>query len=161
MQQLATSHLPDLVYKLEPFDKLSSRELYAILQLRSEVFVVEQNCAYQDLDDLDPDCLHFSIWGNQVLLAYARLLPPGLDFTDSSAIGRVITKASVRGKGVGKDLMLKAIHHCETLWPGSDIKLHAQTYLLQFYRNFGFTGYGEEFLEDGLPHFFMRRPGAK
>jgi len=145
-------------YTLCSFDELSNTQLYEILKLRSEVFVVEQNCVYQDLDGLDHSSLHMCHWDGKTLLAYTRLLAPGTDFEDASAIGRIITSPSVRRKGYGRPIVLKSIEECESRWPASPIKLHAQTYLLDFYGAFGFKPYGKEFLEDGLPHYFMERP---
>ena len=143
---------------LQSFDELSVGELYAVLQLRAAVFVVEQECAYQDLDGLDQASLHFGLWSDAgALLAYTRLLPPGLDFADSAAIGRVISAPTVRRTGLGRRHFAASIKLCERLWPGAAIRLHAQSYLLDFYAGFGFVAYGEEFLEDGLPHRYMVR----
>jgi len=147
-------------YTINSFFELESTRLYEILRLRSEVFVVEQNCVYQDLDGLDQASLHVCEWQNDKLLAYSRLLAPGVDFDDASAIGRIITCPSVRRKGHGRPLIEWSIKACEERWPSVSIKLHAQTYLLEFYATFGFERYGEEFLEDGLPHCFMERPAS-
>ena len=143
--------------RLLRFDELSVTDLYALLRLRAEVFVVEQDCAYQDIDGLDGESLHLLYTFGDDLVAYARVLPPGLDFADASAIGRVVTAPAYRRRGLGRPLMREAVACCERLHPGHPIKLHAQTYLLAFYREFGFEPYGEEFLEDGLPHYFMER----
>lgn len=144
-------------YQLRSFSELSANQLYEILRLRSEVFVVEQDCVYQDLDGLDQASLHLCEWHGSDLLAYTRLLAPGVDFKDASAIGRIITSPSVRRNGHGRPIVAESIKICEEQWPSFPIKLHAQTYLLKFYREFGFEPYGDEFLEDGLPHFFMER----
>jgi len=146
------------MYTLSSFEELSNLQLYEILKLRSEVFVVEQECAYQDLDGLDQSSLHLCQWDGIKLLAYTRLLSPGMDFEDASAIGRIITSPSVRRKGFGRPIIERSIEECEKRWPRTPIKIHAQTYLLDFYREFGFKPYGEEFLEDGLPHYFMEKP---
>ncbi len=145
-------------YQLSSFAELSTSQLYEILKLRSEVFVVEQDCVYQDMDGLDQSSLHLCQWQDSELLAYTRLLAPGLDFDDACAIGRIITSPKVRRKGYGRPILHESIRICEQRWPSTPIKLHAQTYLLDFYREFGFSTYGDEFLEDGIPHFFMERP---
>jgi len=144
-------------YKLSSFKELNTTQLYEILRLRSEVFVVEQDCVYQDMDGLDLNSLHLCEWQGGKLLAYTRLLAPKVDFDDASAIGRIITCPSVRRKGHGRPIIQESISTCERLWPSFPIKLHAQTYLLGLYGEFGFKPYGEEFLEDGLPHYFMER----
>ena len=145
-------------YTLSSFEELSTDQLYQILKLRSEVFVVEQNCAYQDIDNLDQASLHLCAWKGKRLLAYTRLLAPGVDFEDASAIGRIVTSPAVRRKGFGRPIIERSIAECQSRWPTAPIKIHAQSYLLKFYEEFGFKPYGEEFLEDGLPHFFMERP---
>ncbi len=144
-------------YTLSSFAALSTSQLYEILRLRSEVFVVEQDCVYQDMDGLDQASLHVCEWNGGKLLAYTRLLAPGVDFEGASAIGRIITCPSVRRKGHGRPIIQESIAECLRRWPTAPIKLHAQTYLLAFYEEFGFKAYGEEFLEDGLPHHFMER----
>lgn len=113
---------------------------------------------YQDLDGLDHSSLHLCEWQGSDLLAYTRLLAPGLDFNDASAIGRIITSPKVRRNGHGRPIIMESIKICNQRWPSSPIKIHAQTYLLEFYQEFGFSTYGEEFLEDGIPHYFMERP---
>lgn len=145
-------------YAIHSFSELSTGQLYEILRLRSEVFVVEQDCVYQDMDGLDQSSLHVCEWKKDRLIAYTRLLAPSVDFEDASAIGRIITCPSVRRKGHGRPIIERSIKACEARWPSYPIKIHAQTYLLDFYETFGFVAYGEEFLEDGLPHRFMERP---
>ena len=143
-------------YRLSSFEQLTTAELYAVLALRAEVFVVEQACAYQDLDGLDQAAIHLTQYVGDALTGYTRLLAPGTDFEHACAIGRVVTAPTHRRRGYGRPLMRASIAECHRRWPGSDIDIHAQTYLLSFYRGFGFRPYGEEFLEDGLPHHFMR-----
>ena len=138
------------------FDRLTVRRLYEALRLRSAVFVVEQDCAYQDLDGLDESALHVLTSDARGLVAYTRLLPPGTAHRDACAIGRVITAASARGEGLGRDVMQRSVRECRARWPGRDIVIHAQAYLTRFYRGFGFVAEGPEFLEDGLPHVRMR-----
>lgn len=141
------------------FHKLSLEQLYRALALRQEVFVVEQTCYYQDADGKDPDCWHLlGLNGDNKLVAYARILPKGIAYSEYPAIGRIITAASVRGKGVGRELVANAIEACETLCGKGPIKIGAQAYLEKFYQSFGFEVVGEPYLEDGIPHLHMIRP---
>ncbi|MFA9392037.1 MAG: GNAT family N-acetyltransferase [Prolixibacteraceae bacterium] len=141
---------------LKTFDELSNAELYELLKLRSEIFVVEQNCVYLDLDDFDQEALHLFIKENTHIIAYVRLLQPGSRFKEAS-IGRVVTKSAFRNKGVSRSLMLAAIEHIEKKWELPVIKLSAQSYLCSFYESLGFKIVTEEYLEDGIPHFGMKR----
>ena len=129
-------------------------ELYDILQLRSEIFVVEQNCIYNDLDGLDKDAVHLLYKKEEEIVAYARLLKPGTRFTDFS-IGRVVVKESERGKGLGIELMEAAKNFIINEWGAVKIKISAQSYLQKFYENLGFEIVTEMYLEDGIPHFGM------
>lgn len=139
------------------FSELSPAELYAMLRLRSEVFVVEQNCVYPDTDNKDIACHHLFIWEDDVLVAGARLLPPGLSFPEMS-IGRVVTSPSARRKGWGKILMENAIKACGELFGEGPIHIGAQLYLQKFYESFGFKVIGDIYLEDNIPHIGMIRP---
>jgi ElaA protein len=139
-----------------PFHQLSPQELYDILQLRQEVFVVEQNCPYLDCDDKDQASWH--LMGRNTagdLLCYTRLLPKGLAYADYTSIGRVASSQKARGTGAGKILMQKSIEMCFHLFGNQAIKIGAQSYLLRFYEGFGFRSTGEEYLEDGIPHTKM------
>ncbi len=144
--------------KIKSFEELSTSELYQILKLRVDVFIVEQACAYADLDDLDQgkDVVHIIIYQNDddnaQLLAYARCLPPEMVFNDSAAIGRVLVAQKGRGKGFANKLMLAAIQQCQLHWPDKTIKISAQTYLNDFYKGLGFTVISEPYLEDGIEH---------
>lgn len=140
------------IYK--PFNELTTIELYAILQLRSEVFVVEQNCVYQDIDGKDTKSTHLMAWHNDKLVAYTRLVPPGVSFTEAS-IGRVITSPFYRGLGIGITLLEKSIAHILVTYDTNKIRIGAQLYLKKFYEGFGFVAEGDEFLEDGIPHIEM------
>lgn len=142
-------------FRFKHFDELTTLELYKILQLRSEVFVVEQNCIYQDIDDKDTMGYHLTCFENEELLAYARMLKPGISYADYSSIGRVCTKQTHRQLGSGKELMRQAIQHCHELYPDTKIKISAQSYLLKFYTELGFKAIGEEYLEDDIPHRAM------
>ena len=136
------------------FAELSPYELYAILQLRMEVFVVEQQCAYQDADNKDPLCHHLMGWINGKLVAYTRLVPPEISYAESS-IGRVVSSPSIRRTGIGKILMTKSIEALKSLYPGIPIKIGAQLYLKEFYESFSFMQTSEPYLEDGIPHIEM------
>ncbi len=139
---------------LKPFNQLSPDELYAILRLRNEVFVVEQNCVYQDADLKDSKCHHLMIFGDNLLLAYARLVPPGISFTEMS-IGRVVISSKGRGSGNGRILVALAIEKCREIFGPGSIKIGAQAYLRKFYGSFGFQETGEIYDEDGIPHIDM------
>lgn len=138
------------------FDQLINTEVYRILQLRSAVFVVEQDCVYQDIDDADLQAIHQLIWKEDQLIAYTRILPPGSYFEQLS-IGRILTASSVRGQKLGHLLMKEAIAYCEEQYLHQPIKLSAQEYLIEFYRSHGFESIGKGYLEDGIPHIAMIR----
>jgi ElaA protein len=142
------------------FAELRPEELYAALQLREAVFVVEQNCAYPDADGRDPDAWHLLGWlrdkAGQSLVAYARVFPPGVRYVEGS-IGRVATARQVRGRGFGKALMAEALRRLETLAPRQPVKLAAQRYLEDFYSSFGFRTISAPYEEDGITHVDMIR----
>jgi len=136
------------------FNELSIKELYNLLQLRSEVFVVEQNCVYQDLDGEDEQALHILGYKNDQLVAYTRVFKPGNYFKEAS-IGRVVVVKSEREHKYGYDIMYASIAAVKEYYKTSTIKISAQVYLKNFYRNLGFKDIGEEYLEDGIPHLAM------
>jgi ElaA protein len=138
-----------------PFYELSQDQLYAILQLRQEVFVVEQNCPYLDADDKDQQSLHMMGFEQGKLVAYARLLPKGLSYQQYASIGRVITSQLVRGRGLGKILMTTSVEKLFEYWGKQSIKISAQSHLVPFYNDIGFVSTAEEYLEDGIPHTGM------
>ena len=138
------------------FNELSVQELYAILRLRSEVFVVEQNCVFQDMDNKDQSCYHLMGWENNVLVAYTRLVPPGISY-EMASIGRVITSQSARGSGIGKLLMEKSIDEAQGLFGKTPIKIGAQLYLREFYQSLGFVQSSDVYDEDGIDHIEMIR----
>jgi ElaA protein len=148
-------------FKCKKFAELSLTELYDLMALRQEVFVVEQNCPYLDADGKDQDS-HHVLGENEAgeLVAYTRLVPPGLAYEKYPAIGRVVTSPSIRGKGGGKKLMEKSIQYCDELWPGQSIKISAQTYLKKFYEDLGFQQSGGGYLEDDIPHIPMIRENS-
>lgn len=137
------------------FDELSSVELYAIMQLRNEVFVVEQNCVYQDADNKDQPSWHLMGWINNKLIAYTRILPPGVAYAIEPSIGRVVTSPSVRGSGIGRELMKKSIEQLCKLFGNTTIKIGAQIYLLKFYTSLGFQQSSDIYLEDNIEHVEM------
>lgn len=139
-----------------PFDRLTPRQVHDVLQLRQRVFVVEQRCAYLDADGADPKCWHALGVQDGVLVATARLVPPGLKFVEP-AIGRVVTAPEVRRSGVGRQLMVEALAQVRRLWPGQPVRIGAQRYLERFYGSLGFVPVGEPYDEDGIPHVEMLR----
>ena len=143
-------------WSCKKFPDLSADELYAILRLRNEVFIVEQNCPYQDLDNKDQGSHHLMGWKNSKLLAYTRLLPPGLAYPQTS-IGRVVTSPSARLTGLGRELMKVSIEQCKKLFGDGPIRIGAQLYLKSFYASFDFSPSSDTYLEDGIPHIEMIR----
>jgi ElaA protein len=164
---MAEEREEDFTWRCLPWSELDRNTLYALLRLRSEVFVVEQDCAYQDLDDKDEQSLH--CWlersaapaakGGQVL-AYTRLLPAGVSYKGEVSIGRVVTAMDVRRGGWGKALMRRSLDEVHAAWPGVPIRISAQQYLEAFYSDFAFTTQGASYLEDGIPHVAMTRPAG-
>lgn len=141
-----------------PFGELSVPQLYAVLALRSEVFVVEQNCVFLDIDGVDPQTWHLLGTGDDgALKAYARLLPPGIKSPTDAVIGRVVTSPAARSGGMGRALMTEALVHCQRLWPEHAITLHAQARLQRFYGSFGFVQVAQPYMEDGILHIEMRK----
>lgn len=139
------------------FTDLSVDELYEVLRLRQEVFVVEQDCVYQDLDDLDQGAKHFLCRdeSSQALVAYARLIAPGVLYANMPALGRVVVHPEYRKKGFGKKLMKTAIGFSREKFGRLTIRISAQSYLESFYTTLGFIDTGEHYLEDGIPHMAM------
>jgi ElaA protein len=140
----------------KPFAELENTELYAIMQARVAVFIVEQNCLYQDLSGGDAMCWHLYATRAGEIKASARLVPPGLHYPEAS-IGRVLSTQSGRSVGLGRELMTRAIAECERIFGAGPIKIGAQMYLEQFYQGFGFVRVSEPYDEDGIPHIKMRR----
>jgi ElaA protein len=139
------------------FSSLNSDQLYGLLQLRSEVFVVEQDCVYQDIDGKDQKALHVlgTVEGN--IVAYTRIFKPG-DYLEKAAIGRVVVASDFRKRDFGQVIMQASIAAVENHFNTTAIGLSAQTYLLNFYNDLGFSALGETYLEDGIPHIYMERP---
>lgn len=138
------------------FNELNVQQLYAILRLRSQVFVVQQNCVYLDLDDVDKQAYHFfAVNEDGECVACTRLIPPQIVY-DYGSIGRVVTHPNYRKSGLGKQLMQESIRKCYELFGNQQtIKIGAQLYLKKFYESFGFAQIGVGYIEDGIPHIHM------
>lgn len=141
-------------WKLKSFDELTVNELYKLLQLRVSVFVVEQSCPYPEIDGHDQNCRHLFLEKDDQIVAYARLIPRGVLY-ESASIGRIVVDKSYRKSGYGRELLNKSIDILMDEWDETEIKLHAQVYLLDFYQSFGFVEMSEHYLEDGIPHVDM------
>lgn len=145
-----------LTWRCLPFDALHARTLYALLQLRTEVFVVEQTCVFQDMDGADAQCFHLLGESARGLEAYARLVPAGLKYPEAS-IGRVVTLPAARGGGLGHALMSEAVRALVSLWGAQPIRIGAQAHLQAFYGQHGFAPAGPLYIEDGIDHIEMVR----
>src|ERR1700754_48819 len=163
-QQPAATRLAQLEWRWKAFGDLSIAEVYAMLAARSAVFVIEQNCVYEDVDGLDTDAWHLFAFGPgeasssrhpPPLAGYLRVLLPDADDTDIR-IGRVLTTAQFRGIGLGNAMLERSLTHIRAQWPDTPIRLHAQAHLQGFYGAFGFTPVSEIHEEDGIPHVWMR-----
>lgn len=141
-------------WKIKKFNELNIEEIYKILALRNEIFIVEQECAYLDCDDKDLNSYHLFSEENGEIVAYLRILEKGVSY-DEISIGRVAVKKSYRGKGISRKMMQKAIEFIENNLSENTIKIQAQAYLLDFYSSLGFKAVSEEYLEDNIPHIDM------
>ena len=139
---------------IKSFSDLTKEELYNILSLRSEVFIVEQNCAYQDIDKKDQSALHVFIKKNNQIIAYTRIFKPN-DYFKYSSIGRVVVLKKERRSKVGSQIMSFSIKKIEEIFNEKKIKISAQKHLISFYEKLGFLVTGDEYLEDGIPHIAM------
>jgi ElaA protein len=137
------------------FSELTTKQLYSVLALRCEVFVVEQRCPYLDADGQDIFAYHLLGAEDNMLIAYLRLFPPS-DVENYIVFGRVVTARSVRSKGFGKKLIQELLKYCDTNFPNISIKCSAQYYLKKFYNGFGFVMHGDVYEEDGIPHIAMQ-----
>ena len=133
------------------FSELETEELYQILRLRSEVFVVEQDCIYQDIDNKDQNAIHLYYVDNDEIVAYTRIFKAG-DYYENPSIGRVVVSKKERGKDLGKKIMIDSIEYIKQNIKGEKIELSAQKYLDKFYKDLGFYKIEEDYLEDGIPH---------
>ncbi|WP_100076211.1 GNAT family N-acetyltransferase [Chryseobacterium camelliae] len=148
--------MSNIIWKIKSFEELTVPELYAIIKARVDVFVVEQDCPYPDLDGYDQQALH--LWAEQDgdVLAYCRIFSKGIKY-DEASIGRVLTTAQARGKNLGKQLIDYAVQAVENRFHTPEIRISAQDYLLKFYSGFGFEDTGKKYLEDDIPHTEMIR----
>ena len=145
----------DLIWHGKYFTALTAADLYDILQLRSEVFVVEQQCIFLDMDGIDKQAYHLFAYQKDQLVACCRLIAADIVYDNRASIGRVANKASVRGTGVGRMMINKAIEKCRELFPSSDLTIGAQLYLKGWYSSFGFVPCGDIYLEDDIEHIHM------
>lgn len=138
------------------FDQLTPKEIYEVLALRQEVFVVEQYCPYQDADNKDFDSFHL-LGKNEHnhLVTYARLIPKGISYPNATSIGRILSAPKYRAAGMGRKLLDASLRHMKILFGEQTIRIGAQCYLLGFYQKFGFEAVGDTYLEDGIPHIEM------
>ncbi|MBS1585195.1 MAG: GNAT family N-acetyltransferase [Bacteroidetes bacterium] len=141
-------------WSIKLFKELEVKELYALLQLRAKVFAIEQNCVYQDIDDKDQTAVHVMGYDDGKLIAYSRLLPPGVSYDDVS-IGRVVTDPAYRRYGIGKELMKVSIDACHQYFGQGSIRISAQLYLKAFYEGFLFVAVTEPYIEDHILHIEM------
>jgi len=147
---------------LKSFNELSNIEVYKIMQLRVDVFVVEQDCPYSDMDDkdLDANALHLYAVDADKIACYLRILPPGCSYPEMPSLGRVVTAQTARGTGVGHEMMSRATQVLDKSWPNLTCHISAQSHLQGYYNQHGFTAVGDGYLEDGIPHIGMERPPA-
>ena len=143
-----------MIFKIKKFKELTTSELYELLQLRSEVFVVEQDCVYQDLDGKDTKALHVLGLKKAKIVAYTRVFKPG-DYFNNASIGRVVVAKNERQYKYGYDIMRASNKAIKNHFNETKIKISAQVYLKKFYNNLGFNAIGEEYLEDDIPHIAM------
>jgi ElaA protein len=146
----------DIEFEVKRFDELSVLEVYKILRLRAKIFIVEQECIYQDIDDKDQKAYHVIGYKDKEIVAYTRLFDAG-DYFENASIGRVVVSEKERKYGYGHSLIKESISTIETHFKTKVIKISAQTYLKKFYETHGFEQIGEEYLEDGIPHIAMIR----
>lgn len=144
-----------LSFSSQRFKDLEKLKLYEILALRASVFVVEQNCAYQDLDGKDTKAIHLMGHSNGELVAYARVLDKGVSYDNYVSIGRIVTRSEHRGKNYGHKLVAYALEECRKRFSGQPVKISAQAHLEEFYNTHGFTAEGKPYLEDDIPHIAM------
>ncbi len=149
--------MEEIIWHYKSFADLTSKELYKIVQLRNEVFVIEQNCIYQDCDDKDLVCGHLWATIGDEVAAYSRIVPKGTSYENEASIGRVISNQKFRRYGLGKQLMKNSVQIIENQFKTSSIRISAQSYLKEFYSSFGFEQVSEEYLEDDIPHIEMLR----
>lgn len=148
--------MSNIIWKIKSFDELTVPEFHEIIKARIDVFVVEQNCPYHDLDGYDEKAIHLWAEKDNMVLAYCRIFDKGIKYNETS-IGRVLTSEKGRGKNLGKQLIQYAVETIENRFKTSEVRISAQDYLLRFYSYFGFEDTGKKYLEDNIPHTEMLR----
>lgn len=146
--------LRTLNWKLKKFEELKGEEVYKILKIRNEVFIVEQQCAYEDCDGKDENSYHLYLEDNGEIISYLRILKKGVSY-DEVSIGRVLVNKNYRGRGIAREMMTRAINFIEENLKETDMKIQAQAYLVDFYKSLGFKEVSKEYLEDNIPHIDM------
>ncbi|RXM58903.1 GNAT family N-acetyltransferase [Clostridium tetani] len=141
-------------WHVKKFKELKCEEIYKILQIRNKIFIVEQKCAYQDCDDRDKKSYHVYVEDKGEIVSYLRILPRKISYNEVS-IGRVLVNKNYRGKGIAREMMIKAINFIEKNLGEKEIKIQAQCYLINFYKSLGFKEISNEYLEDNIPHIDM------
>lgn len=144
-------------WQCKAFSELTNEELYKILQLRNEVFIIEQNCPYQDCDNKDLKSYHLTAWKNDSIVAYSRIIPPGISYPTAASIGRVLTSPAARRQNLGKQLMAQSLENLYRLFGNVPVIIGAQLYLKTFYESFSFIEQGTIYLEDGIKHITMEK----
>jgi ElaA protein len=146
-----------LEWKLKEFDDLMPREVYSIMQLRQDIFIVEQNTICNDMDSKDLVSTHLMCWNNNELVACARIIPPGVSYDGFSSIGRIVNKKKFRGLGIGKELLTRSIDEIQKNFPGKPIRISGQLYLKKFYESFGFEQTSDVYIEDSIDHIQLTK----
>ena len=149
------SRSSEIVWTWHHFEQLSNHQLYDLLKIRQDVFIVEQQCIYPDIDGLDVNCLHLVGYDKEQLVAYLRLIPADFHHSGNIALGRIISLASMRGLGIGKMMMQQTMTYITEHFPSQPVQLSAQFHLLNFYQNYGFSSISEPYDEDGIRHIDM------
>ncbi len=142
-------------WNCKSFEKLTNEELYKIIQLRIEVFAIEQNIVYQDCDNKDFESYHFTGCLKDQLIAYTRIIPPNVSYPEAASIGRVVTSPAIRGQLIGRQLFAKSLEQLYNLFGNVTVILSAQLYLVKFYETFSFLPQGNSYIEDNIPHISM------
>ncbi|WP_018153183.1 GNAT family N-acetyltransferase [Leeia oryzae] len=148
----------ETTFTCSTIQQLNGLQMLEILELRSKVFVIEQQCIYQDPDHFDglPDTRHLCAWQNGQLAGYLRVLPPRSTY-DEPSLGRVVVDPAFRGQGLAQQLVQRGLEELYAFWPSTDVVIGAQVYLQKFYASLGFVAEGDAYIEDGIPHITMRR----
>lgn len=155
--------MKELIFDLKTFEEMDTRLLYEMGQLRQEVFIIEQECPYLDFDGRDYGAHHLFGYEDESrakIAAYCRILPPATNYATQACIGRVVTPTQLRGRDYGRQLMREAVAACLRLYPATEIRISAQSRLLQFYQQLGFVATKKEYLEDNIPHTEMYYPAV-